>query len=113
MVAVLEHELVVVAVGDDHGRRLRAVLHLVLQVVDVVAPVVLVDGHQHRVAGRPGQAVELVERSATGPIQVRGGWVRAWASGALSLPGLARKSATKRSSSSRSAARRAAATVKG
>lgn len=40
--------------------------HLALQVVDIVAPVALVDREEHRLTGRPRQAVQLVGRDQDG-----------------------------------------------
>ena len=74
VVAVLEHQLVV-AVGDDDGRRLPALLDLLAQVVDVVAPLVLVDLDQHRVAGGPASRWSWSSGSCTGPSHLRGGSV--------------------------------------
>ena len=51
------------AVGDDHRRRLPSPgVDLLLQVVDVLTPLVLVHLDQHRMPRRSGQAVELVQR---------------------------------------------------
>jgi hypothetical protein len=53
MVAIFDRELVV-TVGDDDRWRSLTILDLVGEVVDVVAPVVILDDLQDRRAGRPG-----------------------------------------------------------
>jgi hypothetical protein len=61
VVAVLEYQLLA-PVGNDHWCGLPALLGELIHGFDAIIPVLLGDRAQHRVAGRAGQAVQMVQR---------------------------------------------------
>ncbi len=61
VVAILQDERVI-AIGDNYGRWVPALLCELVQRVDARVPVVLVYWTEDWVPGRAGQTVELVER---------------------------------------------------
>src|SRR5262245_3771706 len=65
VVAVLQNQSAIL-IRRDHRRGLPPVLHLLLEIVDVVAPVVVIDRAENRFTGRPGQAMQLRQRNLDG-----------------------------------------------